>query len=775
MIKREIFRKMSIAMLLTGLIFAQTPAYAESEADDAVLQEEQALEGQSETEALEEADNPAEAEDSEEEEDPTEAEELTEAEDLTEAGEPAETDVLTEAEAPEDQPAEWTVLMYLCGTDLESSGAMATTNLLEITDTYPDEQVNFIVETGGASMWHAQDAGLDIAADRIQRYTYSEEGYTLADEQPLANMANAETLSDFIQWGTEKYPAKKYMLVAWDHGGGTIGGLIVDELYDDACMTLEDFGRALKQSNTQFEVVVLDACLMAGIETAQILEPSTHYLIASEEVVPGKGTAYSKWLQYLYDHPSADGYRFSQIFCDSVEQKYAEEMAEESSIITYSALDLSKLDAVNEAYEALFLRLSDLLDDPEMFNSFAYETRNTERYSADYMLDLYDWVSRGQAELGTDISENMMNSIKDMVVSSVRGGDHAYSEGVSFYYSPQDSYESLDHLARSCSSAAYLAFLDRIRPDWTAPEWVYEQVERREDVAQDQYAVQIEGGMNDDGQYQVNVTQGEDGIVSYSWGLMMVDTDEDGSENYRSLGENAVLENDLTDTVFIPEFDGTWPMMDGIPIRMELVQDNLDYVLYNVPVYTMDNVVDSLLEAGYEVTDSMVDALADEPDLEHDYTLRVAYIYDWDEDGVVSDYEGHYELLGIWNQETSALDAPGRDVIEPYQLYEEQISLKGRRFFVGDSGLESSNETVSFGTTEFDEATTIENGTLPAGDYVYVFMCRNAFGRITSTYADMHWDGVTATFTPKEFMTPQQKTQELINTLFEEKDSSPST
>ena len=36
-------------------------------------------------------------------------------------------------------------------------------------------------------------------------------------------MDNADTLIDFINWGITKYPAKRYGLVLWDHGGQWTG------------------------------------------------------------------------------------------------------------------------------------------------------------------------------------------------------------------------------------------------------------------------------------------------------------------------------------------------------------------------------------------------------------------------------------------------------------------------------------------------------------------------------------------------------------------------
>ena len=73
----------------------------------------------------------------------------------------------------------WTVLFYMCGTDLESDSATepgGSYNLREITKTTPTDNVHFIVETGGCKEWHAKDLGLDISTDKLQSAVFLHEG-----------------------------------------------------------------------------------------------------------------------------------------------------------------------------------------------------------------------------------------------------------------------------------------------------------------------------------------------------------------------------------------------------------------------------------------------------------------------------------------------------------------------------------------------------------------------------------------------------------------------
>ena len=95
-------------------------------------------------------------------------------------------------------------------------------------------------------------------------------------------MGDSKTLSDFISWGKENYPADKYMLVMWDHGSG-VHGLLSDELFPNqsgnpSMLTLNEWEQALKDGGVNFELILTDCCLMANLETAQMLAPYARYV-----------------------------------------------------------------------------------------------------------------------------------------------------------------------------------------------------------------------------------------------------------------------------------------------------------------------------------------------------------------------------------------------------------------------------------------------------------------------------------------------------------------
>ena len=286
-------------------------------------------------------------------------------------------------------------------------------------------------------------------------------------------MAKHTTLSDFIRWGAENYPAEKNILILWDHGGGSSTGLIMDELYDDAIMSLEGLERALKNGGVHFDICMTDTCLMANLETAQAVKDYADYLLASEEVLPGMGSNYEEFLQNLYDEPECGAVRLGRIICNTTELMYAEQGDNfELKGLTLSMIDLSRIDAVAEAFEAFMKEVVELVPDPLAFGPYLTAVSKTDRYQIRDMWDLYDLARRSvDGGISKATAKNLENAVDDAVVICIRGAYHPYSHGLSAFLTYNGSTGVLDRLARSARNPWQLAFLDAVSLRWDVPEW----------------------------------------------------------------------------------------------------------------------------------------------------------------------------------------------------------------------------------------------------------------------------------------------------------------
>ena len=90
-----------------------------------------------------------------------------------------------------------TIMVYMCGTDLESRAGMGTSDLTEMTRAEISDKVNLLVYTGGCTGWKNQ-----IVSSRTnQIYQVKNGGLTcLVEDAGNVSMPDPDTLAGFIRW-----------------------------------------------------------------------------------------------------------------------------------------------------------------------------------------------------------------------------------------------------------------------------------------------------------------------------------------------------------------------------------------------------------------------------------------------------------------------------------------------------------------------------------------------------------------------------------------------
>lgn len=521
-----------------------------------------------------------------------------------------------------DQP-EWTVMFYMCGSDLESRYGYATDNMVEIITTHDlyatyskmaeeyhfetgdavsssDRKVQVVLQTGGCKEWHNNEGEVrttdtDIRTDVLQRWSY--DPYELTDspmihfqqELPLQSMADPETLTDFIRWSKTNYPAKKYMLVLWDHGGGSRTGIFVDELFDNDIMFLYELEQALKDGGGGLEAVLFDACMMANIETACAIEDSARWMIASEEVVTGEGTAINFWLKELCNRPEMDGMKLGRIICDSAQEKCADLGDEQGAqLLTWSVIDLNEIDEVADYMEELFRTTATIYTEaPELTALYMKQNSSSERYGSveDKMIDLSSLIYRApiMQNAGLEMRNSMLDAIEKAVVYCVRGSGRARSRGLSFCLAVDMNEAELDIYMRNCPSPHYLSILDAIT-SWTAPDSLYETVERLPEINElEAYSIVLEKRMGKDGTPGVALVSSDLNVLLITCNFYGVN---DLTGNIIRLGYVPTEEFPTADgrtQMNIPE-PWSWPFVEDDVCCVDMIEYIYGECLYEIPV-----------------------------------------------------------------------------------------------------------------------------------------------------------------------------------------------
>jgi len=166
------------------------------------------------------------------------------------------------------------------------------------------------------------------------------------------DMGDYRNVAEFVRWAKTEFPAKKYMLVIWNHGSGWrkgAGQTLKGISYDDETgshINVPQLGAILRETGG-VDVYASDACLMQMAEVAWELKDHAAYIVGSEETEPADGYAYDSLLGGLTAAPGMSAQALAALAVDT----YVAHYAAQGTGATQSALRAAALPG--------FLRLSD--------------------------------------------------------------------------------------------------------------------------------------------------------------------------------------------------------------------------------------------------------------------------------------------------------------------------------------------------------------------------------------------------------------------------------
>ena len=514
-------------------------------------------------------------------------------------------DIVVEIEAPVEEeaaPAEaevssdgsWAVYWYLCGSDLETNYACATTDLQEMLEVQLPENVSVVIQTGGAAVW--QNELMDPS--KIQRWLYNSEGLQLVDEQETTNMGDAQTLYDFLYFADANFPADKVAVTFWNHGGGSVNGAAFDEIHGLDSLDLSEMYQAFDAvwpadaANPALELVGFDTCLMATVDVAAVFQNFAKYLVASEEVEPGNGWLYSGWLSELAANPAMDGDDLG-IAIASTYYAGCEAVGTQDNT-TLSVTDLTKLTPLLEAYEAFgqqaFVAAA---EDPGFFAQLGRAASQSENYGGNTKEQGYtNMVDLGHLARQTawmlPAAQDVTDALNECIVYKVGGIYRSEATGLSCYYSYNGDINDFNGYI---NMGAGLAFKHL-------------------------YAYGLTGELAEGGDEYLASLDIEDlpeivSLADMDWDGAPLDVNEEGT-SFLTLGPDAYnilagigfqlfyvdeendqmlllgTDNDMTadwdNGIFYDNFRGVWGAIDGHLVYMELSFEGDGYNLYSVPI-----------------------------------------------------------------------------------------------------------------------------------------------------------------------------------------------
>lgn len=293
--------------------------------------------------------------------------------------------------------AKWTFMVYMAGdNNLASAGEV---DLREMRKAGSTQAVNVIAQ-------------FDNAGTRgTERYRVLSDGHDVVESLGPTDSGDPNVLLDFIRWTHQHYPAQRYALVLWNHGGGwepSAIDQIAQEIRAPSFGTREAVERAASPLRRMFfrpsleailslpspqeraicsddgsghsldtielgkvlekavevlgqpiDLLGMDACLMSNLEVAYQARECVRYVVASEESEPNEGWPYDLVLSRLVADPDLP----TEVFASHIVAAYMQFYAEMGYVgdITQTALHLPHVrelsTALDRLAEALIVRL----------------------------------------------------------------------------------------------------------------------------------------------------------------------------------------------------------------------------------------------------------------------------------------------------------------------------------------------------------------------------------------------------------------------------------
>ena len=353
----------------------------------------------------------------------------------------------------------WTVMVYMEANN--SLEPFATETFTELTSIGHKKGLEIVVEVDPGPKHVVEEVDGMPTGKSIKRVLIKKGKVVSENDDVGDDMTTGSGLANFIQYGLEQHPADHYALILWDHGAGWHGCCEADKPQIRA-MSLPEItkglDRGLKKSKDKLDLIAFDECLMSELEVAKALAPYVDVMVSSEELEPGEGMNYDKWLQAIVDDDTISPFDVGSAIADAYKKNIADNSGTPS--YTMSVLDLNKVDELIKATGKLGKQLGKVAD--KDWNTVAAARAKADSYggeeAGDYgIIDLGSFAKHASKIDGVDAGDDVLAALDKLVKYNVVGPMHKKAKGISIYL-PQNGIEP--DYAEVAVSEKWSAFLD---------------------------------------------------------------------------------------------------------------------------------------------------------------------------------------------------------------------------------------------------------------------------------------------------------------------------
>ncbi len=384
----------------------------------------------------------------------------------------------------------WNIDIYMSASNLESAYYAGSEDLIEMMDAKNmPSNVQITVQTGGSTAWHydsmikkyyknqlgmndetiAKINPQNISNEYIQRWVIKYDNVIEQDGKQITypsivqisanegvndpkkakelnvnptSMGSASTLEDFIKETVTEY--KHNVIVFWNHGGGTTGGVCYDDLNGRDRLYLDEIDAAMAANkatipNGSYDMIGFDACLMGNFETVAITSKYAQYLTASMTLEGDDGWEYTDAVttlgQAVKEGKAFSGKDFGKALIKPFAEHYTADKKNgyyypDANLATY---DLSYADTLIKDFDAMAKTMLHLCSDDTLKKNFLNAGYKSVSACSGYqMIGMYTFLNNTMQYAKSYVSKNA--SSKNVVVAENVANCNAFLEAANTLY-----------------------------------------------------------------------------------------------------------------------------------------------------------------------------------------------------------------------------------------------------------------------------------------------------------------------------------------------------
>lgn len=261
---------------------------------------------------------------------------------------------------------------------------------------------------------------------------------TILNDIEEVNMGSKTTLENFVNYAKKFFPAERYIVAFYDHGGAWKGACW-DVTSGNDNLTVAEINNGLVNSGGTDIILFTAPCLMGSIEAAYQMRTSVEYYIGSED---RSGFIYWTGMWNAFDtfiknNPTVSTENLAKEIIDLHDKN--KNAFGYGSDITMSAIETSKLNALLGSFEKV---TSYYKNHPEDFKSYTKD--NLKMYGENYCDFLGMIKALYQNESDQNIKQTLNETIslfEACILAECHGASKTGSNGLNIYY-PKQKYSS---------------------------------------------------------------------------------------------------------------------------------------------------------------------------------------------------------------------------------------------------------------------------------------------------------------------------------------------